>query len=92
MVNHPNRPVQGHDSANPSPERIREYRAQLGLTQKACGSICHTTTRVWQQWETEPGEPSHRAMHAASWELFRIKTGGLWTAKQTEQLLGGFGG
>ena len=54
---------------SPSPEEIRAARKTAGLTQTAAANLLHTTCRVWQQWEA-----GDRAMHAAFWELFQIKT------------------
>ena len=54
---------------NPTPDEIKAARQQVGLTQTQAGALLHTTCRTWQQWEA-----GDRAMHAAFWELFQIKT------------------
>lgn len=74
MVNHPNRSrSKPHASRNPEPTEIRAAREAAGLTQTQAAALVHTELRAWQQWEAEKGTPSHRRMHAAFWELFRIK-------------------
>lgn len=67
--NHPNR-GKGTAAANPRPEEIRAAREAAGLTQQQAGEVVHSGWRSWQDWER--GE---RRMHAAFWELFRLKTG-----------------
>lgn len=63
----------------PAPEDIRAARKAAGLTQPAAGALIHTSTRTWQQWEA-----GQRNMHAAFWELFRIKTSSLQTGSKHE--------
>ncbi|MCX7184930.1 MAG: hypothetical protein NTW90_06820 [Nitrosospira sp.] len=82
MTNHPNRSRAGNAARNPTPTEVRagretvQVRFGLGITaaQIWCAEQVHTTCRVWQQWEAEPETPSHRRMHPAMWELFRIKS------------------
>lgn len=57
------------NSDKPLPDQIKAARQAAGLTQTQAGAALHTTVRVWQQWEA-----GDRAMHAAFWELFQIKT------------------
>lgn len=52
----------------PTPTEIRAAREAAGLTQAAAAALVHTTGRVWRQWEA-----GDRKMHAAFWELFRLK-------------------
>lgn len=81
MTNHPNRSRAGSPARNPDPAEVRaareavQVRWGLGITaaQTWCAEQVHTTARAWQQWETEAESPSHRRMHPAFWELFRIK-------------------
>jgi len=54
----------------PTPAAIRAAREAAGLTQAKAAALVHTDARSWRRWEH--GE---RAMHAAFWELFRIKCG-----------------
>ena len=58
----------------PSPPEILASRKAAGLSQTEAAVLVHTSCRTWQQWEAEEGTPSHRKMHPAFWELFRIKT------------------
>jgi DNA-binding transcriptional regulator YiaG len=53
---------------NPTPEEIKEARANAGITQKNAAEILHTSIRAYQQWEA-----GDRAMHPAFWELFLVK-------------------
>lgn len=59
---------------SPFPIEIKETRKQAGLSQTTAAALVHTTCRTWQQLEAERGTPSHRKMHPAFWELFRLKT------------------
>jgi DNA-binding transcriptional regulator YiaG len=52
----------------PTPEEIRSARESAGLTQAQAGKLVFSPYRTWQQWEA--GE---RRMHAATWQLFRLK-------------------
>jgi hypothetical protein len=53
----------------------------LGITaaQDWCAVAVHTSRRAWQQWES--GE---RRMHAAFWELARIKVSSAGKARPTK--------
>lgn len=61
---------------SPLPAEVRATREAAKISQTAAAALVHTTCRTWQQWEAEAGTPSHRKMHPAFWELFKIKTGG----------------
>lgn len=52
----------------PTPEEIKKWRADCGLTQEQAGSLVHVKARNWYRWET--GEYK---MGIAEWELFLIK-------------------
>ena len=62
---------------NPNPSQVKAIREAiqathaLGITdaQDWCADALHTSRRTFQQWES-----GDRAMHAAFWELFTIKT------------------
>jgi hypothetical protein len=47
------------------------------MTQTEAAALVYVTLRNWQQWESAPGTASHRSMHPAMWELFRLKIGEL---------------
>lgn len=53
---------------SPTPADIKAARQAAGLTQTQAAELVHTKLRAWQQWEA-----GDRAMHAAFWELFRLK-------------------
>lgn len=57
-----------------------QRRLGLGITaaQDWCAAAVHTSRRAWQQWES-----GDRGMHAAFWELARIKVDGLSVSKPT---------
>ncbi|WP_423396037.1 helix-turn-helix domain-containing protein [Burkholderia sp. LMG 21824] len=57
-------------SVVPTPADVRAAREHAGLSQTEAGALVHVNVRSWQKWEL--GE---RAMHAAFFELFLIKTG-----------------
>lgn len=59
---------------NPTPQQIREARAQAGLTQSQAAAILSKTLRTWQAWEAPEGTPMHRTMVAPLFELFLLKT------------------
>jgi DNA (cytosine-5)-methyltransferase 1 len=68
-MNHPNRNKhRTNPGANPTPEMVRDIRARLGLTQKEAARVIFCSEQSCKQWES--GE---RRMHAAFWELFRLK-------------------
>ena len=70
MTSHPNR---GQTRSNPTPAQVRALRNEAGLTQAELGALLHTTGRVVMQWEAEPGDPKHRRMHPAFFELALMK-------------------
>lgn len=63
---------------SPLPAEILAWRQAHGLSARGAAELVHTTTRVWQQWETPPdqrrpdGSTDHRRMHPAMWDLARI--------------------
>lgn len=54
----------------PTPQQIKEARANAGLTQSAAATVARVTLRTWQKYEG--GEVS---ISPAVWELFLIKSG-----------------
>lgn len=60
----------------PTPAEIREARKRAGLTQTAAAALIGKPLRTWQGWESAEGIPSHRAMDAAIWELWKLKLAG----------------
>jgi putative transcriptional regulator len=56
-------------ATNPTPTEIKEARQRAGLSTSAAAALVHRTQRNWQQWEA-----GDRAMDAALWELFALKT------------------
>lgn len=56
----------------PTGAEIRAKRERHKLTQTEAAKLIHSALRSWQQWEA-----GDRPMHAAFWELFRIKCRGL---------------
>lgn len=75
MSNHPNRSRAGSPASNPSPAEIRAAREDAGLTQTQAAALIYSGLRAWQGWEAPLGNPDHRRMHPAIWELFLIKAG-----------------
>lgn len=69
ISNHPNRSRAKNPASNPTPQAIRDKRADLDLTQTEAAKLVYSSLRAWQQWES--GE---RRMHPGLWELFVIKT------------------
>lgn len=55
---------------SPSPKQVHAVRYALGLTQEQAAQVVYMDARTWRKWEL--GE---RAMLAAVFELFLIKTG-----------------
>ena len=55
---------------NPTPEQVKQARANAGLTQKRAAAVIHKQILAWQRYES-----GDREMDAAYWELFLIKTG-----------------
>lgn len=61
----------------PTPAEIRAAREAAGLTQAQAAELVHAASyRTWQNWEADKGDPEHRQMGLAEWELFltKIKT------------------
>lgn len=54
----------------PTTIQVKDGRAKAGLTQTQAANVVHATHRAWQRWEA-----GDRAMSAADWELFQLKTG-----------------
>ena len=53
---------------SPTPEMVKDARAESGITQKEASAMLHTSIRAYQQWES-----GARKMHATFWELFTLK-------------------
>ena len=56
-------------TSNPTPFEIRQARESAGLSTAEASALVHRTQRNWQQWES-----GARAMDAALWELFSLKS------------------
>lgn len=83
MTNHPNKKTLSTfgnavlTGVKPTAAQVKKMREAVQLTlnigitdaQDWCADALHTSRRSFQQWES--GE---RAMHAAFWELLKIKT------------------
>ena len=54
----------------PTPADVKSARIEAGLTQKQAAELIHKKLLAWQRYES-----GDRAMDAAYWELFLIKTG-----------------
>lgn len=54
---------------SPTSEQIKQARRDAGLTQTEAAELIYKGCRAWQQYEK-----CDRAMDAAYWELFLIKT------------------
>ena len=54
----------------PTPADVKSARISAGLTQKQAAELIHKKLLAWQRYES-----GDRAMDAAYWELFLIKTG-----------------
>ena len=54
---------------NPTPEQIKKSRLNAGLTQAQAAAVIHKKLLAWQRYES-----GDRAMDAAYYELFLIKT------------------
>ena len=54
----------------PAPADVKSARISAGLTQKQAAELIHKKLLAWQRYES-----GDRAMDAAYWELFLIKTG-----------------
>lgn len=53
----------------PTPADVKSARVAAGLTQKQAAAVIHKTLLAWQRYES-----GDRAMDAAYYELFLIKT------------------
>jgi putative transcriptional regulator len=64
---------------SPTPQEIKEARANAGIAQKNADEILHTSIRAYQQWEA-----GDRAMHPAFWELFdaRVEHLEIWDGEK----------
>ena len=58
----------------PTSTQIRAARESAGLSQEAAAALIYKTRSAWAQWEARESSSSHRAMDAAFWELFLLKT------------------
>jgi DNA-binding transcriptional regulator YiaG len=58
---------------SPNPTEIKQARAAAALTQTQAAALIYKRLRTWQGWETPEGQPGHRKMDPAFWELFRLK-------------------
>jgi putative transcriptional regulator len=56
---------------SPTPEQIKQARADAGLSQTAAAALIYSTLRTWQDWEY-----GYNPMHPGLFELFCIKTQG----------------
>lgn len=54
---------------NPTPEQIKKSRLNAGLTQDQAAAVIYKKLLAWQRYES-----GDRAMDAAYYELFLIKT------------------
>lgn len=74
VENHPKRSSRTQTTEeSPAPARIREARAEAGLTQQQSAALVWATWHTWWKWEQEPSDPNHRRMHPSTWELFTVK-------------------
>lgn len=55
--------------STPGAAGIAKARAAVGLSQAEAAATVHVDLRTWQRWEA-----GDRAMHAAFFELFLLKT------------------
>ena len=60
--------------SSPTPLEIRAARESAGLSQEAAAALIYKTRSAWAQWEARESASNHRAMDAAFWELFLLKT------------------
>jgi DNA-binding XRE family transcriptional regulator len=74
VANHPNRSSRTQTTQeSPTPARIREARAEAGLTQEQAAELVYATWHTWWKWEQDPSDMNHRRMHPSAWELFTVK-------------------
>ena len=64
----------------PTPADVKSARIAAGLTQTRAAAVIHKTLLAWQRYES-----GNRAMDAAYYELFLIKTGQLEIGQSTER-------
>lgn len=69
MSNHPNRSKFRHPAARPDPAMIEAARKAQRMTRKQAADLVYGTESAWKAWEE-----GNRPMHAAIWELFKLKT------------------
>lgn len=69
MANHPNRGKFKHPAARPEPAMIEAARKAQRMTRKQAADLVYGTESAWRAWEE-----GNRPMHAAIWELFKVKT------------------
>ena len=55
---------------NPTPEQVKQARANAGLTQKQAAEVICKKILAWQRYES-----GDRQMDYALYELFMLKTG-----------------
>lgn len=70
--NHPNRRAVRR-KVDPKPEDIAKARIDANLSQEEAAGLVYSGLKTWQNWEAPKSSPSHRRMHPAIWELFKIK-------------------
>jgi DNA-binding transcriptional regulator YiaG len=58
----------------PTPDEIRAARLSADLTQTEAAAVIGKPLRTWQNWEAPVSSPAHRAMDAALFELFLLKS------------------
>lgn len=66
------------DAPDRSPQwhEVQAARLAAGLTPAAAARAVFTTTASWERWEANPASTTDaRRMPAASWWLFRLRTG-----------------
>ncbi len=69
MTNHPRRSkTPDPRSIPPTPEAIRQWREECGLTQTEAAHLIWCTLSAWQRWEA-----GTRKMHPAFWEAVRAR-------------------
>lgn len=54
-----------------TPPEIKEARRELGLTQKALGEKLGRSERAVRSWETNPKNPSYRAIDSMAVNLIK---------------------
>ena len=64
---------------NPTPEQIKQSRLNAGLTQAQAAAVIYKKLLAWQRYES-----GDRAMDAALYELFLLKTSQIDIAQSRE--------